>query len=361
MELDEDALYGDLDANIPDAPGDTAGEPGVNNNADALSNDDDEDDSDDDDDNNNGFGIVLNGQTPQETAQTYDAPNEDEQLEAENEEGDDEEDEEDDGGFSIVMANAPPKHSLSSSKAQEKQTNFQRNASHHQTSTSSRPRKPPVPPLQLDDGTWLTYNGHAPLARYDANGRRMLPGGMGGSRYIPPDQYKEFLSLGHGGILDLDLDNTDQAPWRTPGADISDFFNYGFTEDTWKEFQADVRRERLKRFHTYVDSNGQQPTDLAAAFPVHNIRAREAEPRTRALSERIKPVSQIEVLFDPLQEAEEQDKQEQQQQQGQAELKESAAEASTHSLSTETLHGEGSLVQAMETVSRELHGKKPLR
>lgn len=35
-------------------------------------------------------------------------------------------------------------------------------------------------------------------------------------------------------ILDVDLNTLEDKPWRKPGADISDYFNYGFDEDTWK-------------------------------------------------------------------------------------------------------------------------------
>jgi pre-mRNA 3'-end-processing factor FIP1 len=34
------------------------------------------------------------------------------------------------------------------------------------------------------------------------------------------------------------------APWRAAGADISDFFNYGLTERSWRQYQAKVARFR---------------------------------------------------------------------------------------------------------------------
>ena len=61
----------------------------------------------------------------------------------------------------------------------------------------------------------MTYNRQPPNARFDEEGRRLLPGGGGGARFIPPDEYKEFLSSGTG--FSLDLDNVDVAPWRPPG------------------------------------------------------------------------------------------------------------------------------------------------
>jgi hypothetical protein len=47
-------------------------------------------------------------------------------------------------------------------------------------------------------------------------------------------------------ILEFDVDrNTDQ-PWRKPGADITDYFNYGFNEHTWRLYcvkQKELRDE----------------------------------------------------------------------------------------------------------------------
>lgn len=37
-------------------------------------------------------------------------------------------------------------------------------------------------------------------------------------------------------------------PWMIPGADVSDWFNFGFTEETWNDFllrQIEVRRQKI--------------------------------------------------------------------------------------------------------------------
>lgn len=39
-------------------------------------------------------------------------------------------------------------------------------------------------------------------------------------------------------ITDVDLDNVEDKPWRKPGADITDYFNYGFNEVTWRSYCA---------------------------------------------------------------------------------------------------------------------------
>lgn len=37
-------------------------------------------------------------------------------------------------------------------------------------------------------------------------------------------------------IIDVDPDLLDDKPWRRPGADLSDYFNYGFNEETWRAY-----------------------------------------------------------------------------------------------------------------------------
>ncbi|GEQ68048.1 hypothetical protein JCM33374_g1714 [Metschnikowia sp. JCM 33374] len=37
-------------------------------------------------------------------------------------------------------------------------------------------------------------------------------------------------------LTQLDLDELKEKPWRAPGADISDYFNYGFDELTWTAY-----------------------------------------------------------------------------------------------------------------------------
>jgi len=43
-------------------------------------------------------------------------------------------------------------------------------------------------------------------------------------------------------LYDFDLDTIKDKPWLKPGADVTDYFNYGFTEKTWKKY-CDMQRE----------------------------------------------------------------------------------------------------------------------
>jgi len=48
-------------------------------------------------------------------------------------------------------------------------------------------------------------------------------------------------------IYEYDLDTEqDEKPWRKPGADISDYFNYSFNEETWKQYCDKQRRMRME-------------------------------------------------------------------------------------------------------------------
>lgn len=62
-------------------------------------------------------------------------------------------------------------------------------------------------------------------------------------------EYKEFLALGHGDIFELDVAKAvsmdrfgtpQQPPWMVPGADLSDYFNYGMDTDGWRCYCAAV-------------------------------------------------------------------------------------------------------------------------
>jgi len=45
--------------------------------------------------------------------------------------------------------------------------------------------------------------------------------------------------------IEVDLESLEEKPWRKPGADITDYFNYGFTEDTWGAYGNRQRRMRV--------------------------------------------------------------------------------------------------------------------
>lgn len=44
---------------------------------------------------------------------------------------------------------------------------------------------------------------------------------------------------------EFSIDSLDEKPWRKPGADITDYFNYGFNEDTWRAYCERQKQMRL--------------------------------------------------------------------------------------------------------------------
>ncbi|XP_047672003.1 pre-mRNA 3'-end-processing factor FIP1 isoform X3 [Tachysurus fulvidraco] len=46
-------------------------------------------------------------------------------------------------------------------------------------------------------------------------------------------------------VLEVDMESFEEKPWRKPGADLSDYFNYGFNEETWKAYCEKQKRLRM--------------------------------------------------------------------------------------------------------------------
>eukprot|EP01086_Lenisia_limosa_P005354 TRINITY_DN21968_c0_g1_i1.p1 TRINITY_DN21968_c0_g1~~TRINITY_DN21968_c0_g1_i1.p1 ORF type:complete len:168 (-),score=33.47 TRINITY_DN21968_c0_g1_i1:3-506(-) len=42
--------------------------------------------------------------------------------------------------------------------------------------------------------------------------------------------------LGNTGQFEIDIDKVEKKGWREPGADITDYFNYGLNEKTWRVY-----------------------------------------------------------------------------------------------------------------------------
>jgi hypothetical protein len=72
-------------------------------------------------------------------------------------------------------------------------------------------------------------------------------------RHVDPEEYKEFLKLGFGDIFDLNLDKVvdKDKHWLDPLYDMSDFFNYGHTLDSWKAFCRRVHSFRIELLHSF--------------------------------------------------------------------------------------------------------------
>lgn len=95
---------------------------------------------------------------------------------------------------------------------------------------------------------------------------------------LPLPQQQQIQSLmsiaqkqqGKESGFEVDIDSLEEKPWRKPGADITDYFNYGFNEETWKAYigkQVQMRLEssmqnKIKVYSTPDDSGFAAPKPM---------------------------------------------------------------------------------------------------
>ncbi|KAK1389466.1 Fip1 domain-containing protein [Heracleum sosnowskyi] len=56
----------------------------------------------------------------------------------------------------------------------------------------------------------------------------------------------DFTLPSHKTVFEVDIDSFEEKPWRLHGIDISDFFNFGLNEDSWKEYCKQLEQLRLE-------------------------------------------------------------------------------------------------------------------
>eukprot|EP00252_Welwitschia_mirabilis_P013764 TRINITY_DN3030_c0_g1_i1.p1 TRINITY_DN3030_c0_g1~~TRINITY_DN3030_c0_g1_i1.p1 ORF type:complete len:1425 (-),score=404.51 TRINITY_DN3030_c0_g1_i1:196-4470(-) len=67
-------------------------------------------------------------------------------------------------------------------------------------------------------------------------------------------------------VVDIDIDSFEEKPWRLPGVDASDFFNFNFDEDSWKEYCKNLEQQRLEatmqsKIRVYESGRSEQEYD----------------------------------------------------------------------------------------------------
>merc|ERR1719211_735084 len=67
---------------------------------------------------------------------------------------------------------------------------------------------------------------------------------------------------------EVDVENLEEKPWRKPGADITDYFNYGFSEDTWAAYCNRQRRLRVNESGAGLTSGSAIVTQNRTAGPL---------------------------------------------------------------------------------------------
>ncbi|EEF38837.1 ATP binding protein, putative [Ricinus communis] len=94
----------------------------------------------------------------------------------------------------------------------------------------------------------------------------------------------EFTLPSHKTIFDVDIDSFEEKPWKYPGVDMSDFFNFGLNEESWKDYCKQLEQHRLEttmqsKIRVYESGRAEQeydpdlPPELAAAAGMHDVPA----------------------------------------------------------------------------------------
>ena len=73
------------------------------------------------------------------------------------------------------------------------------------------------------------------------------------------EEFDNILTVNGQTAVEVDLDSLDEKPWKKPGADITDYFNYGFTEETWSAYSNRQRRMRVNESGVGLALTGQTP------------------------------------------------------------------------------------------------------
>ncbi|CEG45937.1 Polyadenylation factor I complex, subunit FIP1 [Plasmopara halstedii] len=103
------------------------------------------------------------------------------------------------------------------------------------------------------------------------------PGDSGGSTADGLDDMTMFG--GRRTAFDVDIDLLEDRPWRKPGVDISDYFNYGFDEHSWREYAT--RQLRLRRELAVEKSTEQASRQAVNAANQQAMRDRDAKLQIR--------------------------------------------------------------------------------
>jgi len=94
------------------------------------------------------------------------------------------------------------------------------------------------------------------------------------------------------------------APWNIPGADPLDFFNYGLSQRSWKEYCAKVKKFQLefsmqKKIEVYDrdgrargSGNSELPPELAAAVAEQRHSGFGAQSRRVRIDCKVKTINQ---------------------------------------------------------------------
>ncbi|CAB3370043.1 Hypothetical predicted protein [Cloeon dipterum] len=74
------------------------------------------------------------------------------------------------------------------------------------------------------------------------------------------DEFEAVGTINGVPAHEFNLDSMEDKPWRMPGADITDYFNYGFNEDTWRAYCEKQKRLRINESGVGLTGIGANPS-----------------------------------------------------------------------------------------------------
>ncbi|PWN49918.1 hypothetical protein IE53DRAFT_121076 [Violaceomyces palustris] len=97
-------------------------------------------------------------------------------------------------------------------------------------------------------------------------------------------------------IFDIDVASLDEKPWRRPGADLSDYFNYGFNEESWSIW-SDKKRSRFESRKEALAQAKKEAEEINQPSSGHTANAIERDseipPEMRTMMSMMPPGMQI--------------------------------------------------------------------
>jgi len=126
-------------------------------------------------------------------------------------------------------------------------------------------------------------------------GGPLIMAGAGGSYPLKRPQPQTPSGKFQKSVFEFDIDSLEDKPWRKSGVDITDYFNYGFNEESWRAYsekQAQMRLEqsmqsKIKVFDPKENVRSELPPELQAMVDgeknnsVDAFRKRPIPPRGR--------------------------------------------------------------------------------
>merc|ERR1719347_914587 len=82
------------------------------------------------------------------------------------------------------------------------------------------------------------------------------------------EDFDNILTVNNQPAVEVDMESLEDKPWRKPGADITDYFNYGFSEDTWAAYCNRQRRLRVNESGAGLTSGSAIVTQNRTAGPL---------------------------------------------------------------------------------------------